>query len=549
LNPFRLLHPRPPDPPPPGPDGTPASAPTGPPPFTLLTLTGVFGAVLAGLMSFLNTRLTSFALADLRGAYGYGVDESSWINTAFGVGSIIVVPFTPWLAGIVSMRRLFAASVALTTLAGMGCAEAPGYVALLLLRFLQGLGGGAIVPLLLVTVLRFSPLHQRIWGIAAYACITTLTPTVSETVAGWMTDYFTWKGIFWQNLILGPPVVALLLIGLPVEPGKPEVLRHTDWFALAFITIALAALTVALDQGQRLDWFDSGIICGLFALGAAALVAFVVNETLARPPLIDLGLLGIVNFAGGLVIIVGFNFALLGASYVLPQFGTVVKGWRELQVGGTLIWLAVPQLVFSPLAAWLLRVLDARLLMAAGFATFAAGACLGTYITSDWVTGDLLPGLAVQACAFPFIMVPLVFIATSALQPKDAPSGATLFNVMRTLAGTVGAAIVGGVVTVRERVHSNTILEHVGAGGAAPHGPVPLSLGQAIPPGMAGQVAQAARAQASVMAYADVFGMLGLVAVLCLGLVLVLRETRVVPPPGRPQTDMGGEEKAPVTAS
>jgi DHA2 family multidrug resistance protein len=294
------------------------------------------------------------------------------------------------------------------------------------------------------------------------------------------------------------------------------VFRDTDYPAIIFCILGVAALTAALSEGQSLNWFDSGVIDGLFVIAGVSLTAFVVNELTCGRPLIDVRLFKQVNFTLGLFVLLTFNFAMLGAYYVLPQFAAEVKGWRELQIGQILIWLALPQLVLTPLCALLLRYIDARLLLACGLFTFSIGAYMATYITSDWIIGDFLPSQLVQACAFPFIMPPLVLITTSLITPANAASGGALFNIIRSLAGTLGTALAGAVVTVRERVHSAMILLNVQPGD--------------IPKSAAGSVSARASAQAYVMAYADTFGMLGLIAIACLVLVLLLRETPVARP-------------------
>lgn len=516
-----------------GPDGRQVHSP-GAPPLTGRLMFGLFGALVAGVMSLLNTRLTSFGVADLRGGVGIDLDLSNWVTTAFSVGSIAIVPATPWLTGIFSARRMLVVSVALTTASAGALATVPPYPIIVLLRFLQGVGTGALLPLLLMSVLRFTPLPQRIWGIALYACITTISPSVAEPVAGWFTEYLSWKVIFWQNIVVAPVAIVPIMIGLPIEPLRLAVFRDTDYPAIIFCILGVAALTAALSQGQSLDWFDSGVINGLFVIAGVSLAAFVVNELTCGRPLIDVRLFKQVNFTLGMIVLLTFNFAMLGAYYVLSQFAAVVKGWRELQIGEILIWLALPQLLLTPLSALLLRYIDARLLLACGLFTFSAGAYMATYITSDWIIDDFLPSQLVQACAFPFIMPPLVLITTALITPANAASGGALFNMVRSLAGTLGTALAGAVITVRERVHSAMILLNVQPGD--------------ISKSAAGSVSARASEQAYVMAYADTFGMLGLIAIACLVLVLLLRETPVVRPLPRTRGGRRATAAAPVTS-
>ena len=219
--------------------------------------------------------------------------------------------------------------------------------------------------------------------------------------------------------------------------------------------------------------------------------------------------------------IIAFTFATLGSFYVLPQFGTQVRGFRELQVGQILSLIAISQVILCPVAAALLRVLDARLLLVLGLSLATVGSRLATYLTADWIRGDFLGPLFVQACGLPFIMVPLLIVSTSTLQPQDAVAGGTLFNMVRTLAGSFGTAIVGAIVTVRERVHSNTISDHIVAG-------APLT----VQAGGPARLAADATRQAFTMAYADSYGWLGMITLGALVVVLVIRETRVPYPPG-----------------
>ena len=504
------------------PDGKP---PDGPPPLTWVLAIGVAGAVLGSLLSNLNTRLTVFAAADLRGGVGLDQEQGAWITEAYNVAEITIVPLTPWLAGIISPRRAIAAAVALQALAGVAVPTATSYSALLTMRFLQGVGGGALIPLLLGTVLRFLPLYQRIWGFAVYAMVTTLTPMISETISGTLSEYVGWQAIFWFNLLPGPIVVFMVLFGLPVEKPKPEMFAKADYFGMLCAVLAVGLLTVALDQGQRLDWFDSGLIVGLFAGAAISLVVLVWHSLSVPAPLLDFSLLGRPNFSCGLLMIVAFSFATLGTSFVLPQFGTQISGFRELQVGEILSLVAVSQVVLCPVAAAMLRVLDARLLLVIGLGLATLGSRLATYLTADWVRGDFLGPLFVQACGLPFIMVPLLMISTTTLQQKDAIAGATLFNMVRTLAGTVGTAVMGAIVTVRERVHSNAILDHAVAGAGATV--------QREAAGGVAAITGAASGQAFTMAYADAYGWLGMVTLAGLLIILVMRETRVFYPPGK----------------
>jgi MFS transporter, DHA2 family, multidrug resistance protein len=500
------------------PPRSPQGAVMGPPPITPRLALGLAGAVLGSFVSNLDTRLTTFSLADLRGGVGYGVDEAAWVSAAYNIAEIAVVPITPWLASIISQRCAVAFFVIMLTLAGALCpwAAGQGYIWLVAMRFLQGFGGGALIPLLLGILLRHTPLHQRIYGFTFYALVTASTPLISESLAGVLTDIMHWQSVFYIGAVLGPIVLGLVLFGLPVDPVKLEIFRNADYAGMLLLALCASLLTAALDEGQRLDWFSSWFIVSLFGAAALALVAFVTVELYQKAPLINLRLLLRRNFSGGLATIFAFATASLGTSLLLPQFGMQVRGFRELQVGNILIWAALVQFFVCVAAPCLLRVVEVRIVLAFGLFTVAMGTRLATFADSDWVRVNILPSHILQACGQPLIMVPLIVMTTSTLQPTDALAGATLFNVVRTLAGSVMGAIIGGIVTVRERVHSNTIVDHLIAGShATPQAP------------SIGALTAAVRRQATTMAVADAFGWIGMIMLAAMVVVLCLRETKL----------------------
>lgn len=498
----------------------------GPPPLGWKILLGLFGIIFGSFVSNLDTRLTAFSLQDLRGGIGYGVDEASWIATAYNVAEIFVVPATAWLASIVSQRRAAAAAIALLTLAGALCpwAAEQGYVWLVGMRFLQGLGGGALIPLLLGILLRFLPLHQRIYGFAIYALVTASTPLMSESLAGVLLEFLGWQSIFYIGAALGPPVMFLLLLGLPVEPARPELFRNTDYVGMVLLVLWPSLLTAALGVGQRLDWFSSPLVVSLFVSSALLLAAFVLTELTLEKPVFNLRLLAHLNFSGGLLAIFAFSFATLMTSSVLPQFGAEVRGFRESEVGAILIWAALAQVVVCALAPVLLRLFEARIVLAMGLLIATLGSRLATYVTSQWVLADILPSHLIQACGQPLIMVPLIVISTSTLKPEDSISGSTLFNIARSLAAGVSGAIVEAILTVRERVHSNIIADHLTMGATA-----------TVQAQAAGGLIAEIRRQATTMAAADAYGWIGVVTLGAMALAAVLNETKLFRAPAKAQ--------------
>lgn len=491
-----------------------------PPPFTRSTALGLGGVVLAAFLSSIDQRIASAAGPDLLAGLGLGRDAGSWVSTAYSLGEIAVVPLTPWLAQLISPRRAIAAEIILFTVAAMCVPIVHGYHLLIAARFLQGFGEGGIVPLMLLSLLRLVPPRHRPEGFAVYALISTAVPLIAEPLAGVATDLFTWQALFWYSTSLAPVALFLVLAYMPFEKPKWEMAAGTNYFSMASLAAFSCLLVTGLSQGQRLDWFDSPFIVAMFAGAVFFLIVFVLDWWLSPLTLIDLSLFRHANFSVGLILVLVFNLGELAVTYLEPQTQSVLASLKPEQVGGFFLLLLIPQAVVTPLAVLLMRVLDARLLVASGLGLSCVGAYLCSYISAPWQAGDFLWPVMMQAAGWPMAFPALVFLTTSSLQPQDALSGGTIFNIVRTLAISAGPAIVTAIVTVRERVHSFYIVANF----------VPGSLAFTQRVSRTGEAAlvAAAHVQAYVMAYADAFGWAAVVLLIGVGLVLVQRQAPIV---------------------
>ena len=248
-------------------------------------------------------------------------------------------------------------------------------------------------------------------------------------------------------------------------------------------------------------------------------------ELSLEKPLIDLSLLKRLNFSGGLLMIFAFAFASLFTGSILPMFGQEVRSYREPQVGAILIFGALAQLVTVLVVPFMIRALEVRVVIALGLFAAALADRLATFIDSEWIITDVILSLLIASASQILILVPTTVVSTSVLKPEDALSGGTIFNVVRNLAVTVSGAVMGGVLTVRERVHSFFIVDHLNIG-------APLTAGREQADGLQA-LALAVRAQATTEATADAFGWSGIAAIIAFAVVLVLNPTKIPYPPGK----------------
>lgn len=494
----------------------------GPPvplPFTFRLALGLVGVLLATLTAGINSRITSIALADLRGAFGIGYDAGTWFTACYAAAEVAAMFVAPWLAVTFSLRR-FGITMSLI-FAGLGvlCPLAPTADSLMLLRILQGLAAGSLPPLLMTAALRFLPWHAKIYGLGAYALTATFGPNLALPLSALWTEGVGWQWVFWQIV---PPCLmgaALIAYGLPQDPLRLERFKGADWQGALLGCVGIVCLVLALEQGERLDWLHSPLIRALLVGAGVLLPLFLLHEWSHPQPLIKLQLLARRNFAYGvstlalmmLVVTIG-NLPLLYMSQV--------HGFRPLQVAPLALGHALAQLLLAPLVATLInrRGVDARWVAGLGLLLLSMACLAGSQLTSAWAMENFYLIQTFQAVGQPMVVVPLLMISTGVVHPMEGPFASAMVNGIRGVCTVVGVALMDALLSHREQFHSFVLLDHLAARG---HHPAAGTLAD-----LAGRVSD----QAHVLAMADAY--LAVTAVLAvMFLLLLFLPTRAYPPP------------------
>jgi DHA2 family multidrug resistance protein len=414
-------------------------------------------------ISTLNGRLSTFGLADIRGALGAGFDEGAWITTAQTTGQMAITLAAVWMGSAYGPRRvLMGASIsfAVISLVTPYCTTLP---LLLAMEFAGGLASGFFIPLTLSFILLNTPPKYWAFGIAVYALNLELSLNISASLEGWYVEHHSWQWIFWQNVPLALLMSLCLRRGMALKPITTR--PPTDVFGLLAGGAGLALIYAALDQGNRLDWLSSGLIAGLLAGGVTLLAAFFIHEAVTPHPLLNLRVVFGAPMPSQFVLIGFLRLTILATAYLIPLFLGSVRGFRALEVGDTLIWIAVPQLILCPLAALMLRRTDARLVSAIGF-IFISVACLMVAhdLTPIWGSYQFLPSSFLQAVGQSFALSGVIFFGILHLKPQDALTFGAILQTARLMGGEIGTAFVTTFTRVREQVASNLIGQHVQAG-------------------------------------------------------------------------------------
>ena len=432
-------------------------------------LIGILAVLLGSLISTLDSRITTFGLADVRGAVHAGFDEGAWIPTAFTVGQMLMGPVSVWLGMVFGVRRLLMIGSAVFAISNFCSPSRPISASSSSSRLISGLASGTFIPLTLGFVAQNLPPRLVVYGVSAYVLNLELSLNIAASIEGWFADYWSWKWIFWDTALLAPLMLVCIYFGMPRQPINRALLKTADWAGIIYAGVGFSLLYAALDQGNRLDWPNSGLICGLLLGGGLLLAAFVVQELTHHRPWVDLRFAASGNFPLLFLFIAFFRFSILSTSYIIPQYLTTVQGYRAMEVGSVLVWIALPQFVLAPVAATILRFIDARLMTAVGFALIGVACLMAAQITDEWIGDDFLPSQIVQALGQSIGLTSLVWLNLQHLDPSQVLTFGAVLQTGRLFGAQIGAAFVQTIVRVREQVHSNYIGLHVTAGSPLTH--------------------------------------------------------------------------------
>ena len=332
---------------------------------------------------------------------------------------------------------------------------------LLTLQFLGGLATGTFVPLTLSFILLNTQPRYWAFGVAIYALNLELSLNISASLEGWYVDNLSWRWIFWQNTPLALIMALCLWLGMQPRARNPD-LPPADRFGLVTGGIGLALIYAGLDQGNRLDWLNSGLVCALLLSGAVCLGGFFIHEMRTRHPIINLKVAFARPLPTLLLLVAFLRLTLLATAYLIPLYLGSVRGFRALEVGQTTFWIAAPQLILCPLAALMLRRSDPRLVASIGF-VFISVACLmvAHSLTPLWGSDQFLPSQLLQAVGQSFALSGVLFFVVLHLRPQDALTFGALIQTARLMGGQVGQAFVVTLARVRGQIASNLIGLHI----------------------------------------------------------------------------------------
>jgi DHA2 family multidrug resistance protein len=503
-----------------------------------------FVVMCAGMfIALLDIQIVASSLQDIGGGLSAAQDQISWVQTAYLIAEIIMIPLSGWLTRVFSTRWLFAASAAGFTASSMLCGLAWNIESMILFRALQGLLGASMIPTVFTSSFYFFQGNRRVYSAAVIGSIAAIAPTLGPVIGGWITDTLNWHWLFYINLI--PGIAITVLVPMLVRIDKPDLslLRGADYPGIALMAVGLGTLEYVLEEGTRWNWFSDSTIRDCAWISAITCTLFVIRSLTYSQPVVDLRALGNRNFAIGCFLSFVAGIGIFTTIYLTPLFLGYVRGFSAWQTGTAIFSTGAASLIGTPIYILLARKIDLRWLLMAGLASFAAAMWSFSFITHDWGSDQLLLPQILRGLPQVFAVAPVVNLGLGSLPPERLKFASGIFNMMRNLGGAVGIAVSAAAINDQTNLH----FQHIAARLTPANGPMERLLQGMVErygalPGSPHGGQQAAIEQlwhlayreASTLAFADAFRAIMLAFIVATLLVPLLRN---IAPPAAPSSN------------
>ena len=434
-------------------------------------LLGIMGVLIGAGTVTLTSRMLSLGMADLKGHVGISYDAGAWLGSAFDAGLMFIGPFSVYLGGLLGPRRVLLFSAGVFTVLCTFLPFIHSYSLLIAVLLLAGLTSGTFYPLTLTFALRNIPLRFLPFTIAFYATFIDGAVNIAPSLYGWYREHLSWHWMFWNSAMIAPLMMVCIYYGIPASPPRKKDGPAPSFAGFLYLSLGLAMLLTAIEQGERLDWWRSGLFTGLFLGGSFLVLCSLVRRLLGPNPLVALPYLWKWNTVLLGSLLFWFRFTLTETIILVPQ-SLAIHGFEADQIGPAIIWSALPLLPVTFIAALLLlRKLDPRLLLAAGLTCTAFAACLDARYTSAWSAQNYYRTELLIGVGQSFSLIGLVgCIILQALftgglaKPEWILTFSAFFHTIRLFGGTTGAIYMAHFLAQREKLHSNLLGLHVSQG-------------------------------------------------------------------------------------
>ena len=501
----------------------------------------VVTAITAAIVELIDTSIVNVGLNDIAGSLGVTIEDVAWVVTSYAIANVIVIPMTGFLQRYFGRKNYYVASIILFTLSSYGCGFATNLETLILFRFLQGVGGGALLSTSQGLLYDSFPISQRALASALFGMGIVIGPTIGPTLGGYIIDNYHWSWMFYINVPIGIAATFLSISFIDKKADEVDIDRKAiqiDQLGILLLAVGIGSLQYVLERGEADDWFDDKAIQWLTVAAIIAIPTFIWWELRGtRDPVVDLRTLKNRNLSIGSILMVVIGYGLFTSVLLYPLFAQRIVGLTATQTGKLLIpggLLTLP--MFALVGRLMAKGISPRLLVAIGYVAFSSFCFIMSTYTMDTSDNYFIYALMIRGIGLAFVNVPLINQSVSTLEPRQLPTGIAIVNMMRQIGGAFGVAITNTYVTQRTAVHRGDLVSNL-----QPGSPALTERLNAMTQGLAARGVNALDAvsgayrnldliiskQALMISYLDTFKLAGLFFVISFPLLFLLKNKKM----------------------
>jgi len=473
------------------------------------------------LMQALDTTIANVALPYMKGELSASQDQITWVLTSYIVAAAIMTAPVGWLAAKFGKKNVLLVSMMGFTVASMMCGAATDLTEIVVFRLLQGVFGAALAPLSQAVMIDLYPIEKRAQVMAIWGIGIMLGPILGPTLGGFLTDYYSWRWVFYVNAPFG--IAATIGLWLVFKDTHRNASLKFDWSGFGFLALGMGALQLMLDRGNTQDWFGSPEIILYAVLAGLGLYLFLVHLFTAKAPFLPRKMFADRNFTSSIVVMFVVGAVLLASSALMPPYLQNLGGYTVLQTG-----LLLGPRGFGTIAAMILvgkigNKSDPRILMTIGTAAVAFSLWQMSQWTPSISFDDLLVVSIIQGFGFGMVFSPLNLVCFATLPGQYRTDGSAFANLVRNVGSAIGISVSVMILTdSTQAIHASLVHNAspfnraLGVNAESLYMNLQLPLGQQVMEGMISL-------RAAIEAYANDFLAMSLLSLVMFPLIWMMR--------------------------
>lgn len=421
-----------------------------------------FAVMLATFMEVLDSSVANVALPHMSGTFSATPQEVIWVVTSYLVSNAIILPSGAWFSRLFGRKKFLLICIIIFTLASVLCGLSTSLDMMIFARVLQGIGGGALMPISQAILLESFPPSKRGMAMSIWGLGIIIAPIMGPILGGWITDNYSWQWIFFINVPIG--ILSAVLVKMFIEdPPYITNSNHNkiDYVGFSALIIWIVSLQIILDKGQDADWFNADWICRLAVISVASMIFFIIWELNFKDSIIDLNVFKDKNFTIGTILSTFLGAILYSTLAILPLFLQSLMGYTALQSGLAIAPRGIMSFLTIGIVGSFIDKTDYRLMIFLGFVLLGlSNLLLGNINLNISMVNIVLPNI-LMGLALSFIFIPLTAVTFATLNKEQINNATGLFALMRNIGGSVGTSIMSVMLSRNAQTHQAYMVGHL----------------------------------------------------------------------------------------